>query len=252
MVLKFDLAAEAEDPAVAQLDLGVLDRADLANLVLQRSEVLFDAPEAGRIIRAWEAGDNGPMEREIDRLGDVLARRAAGVIHAEYRALRPVLQSLKPTRLADIGCGYAFFDLFAARDLGVTVVLIDLEANEHRHFGFHEEGAAYSSLAKARALLEANGVATANITTVNPRDVPPETIVPVDLAVSFLSCGFHDPVDSYLPFVDKAVMPGGAAIFDLRGRTLAAQSAKLARFGTLSDLESPPKARRVLLRKEAR
>ncbi|MBL4915971.1 class I SAM-dependent methyltransferase [Szabonella alba] len=251
MVLKFNLAAEAADPAVAGLDLGVLSREDLANLVLQRSEILFDAPEPGKIIRAWEAGDNGPMEREIDRLGEALARRAAGVIHAEYRALRPVLQSMKPTRLADIGCGYAFFDLFAARDLGVEIVLIDLESNERRHFGFQEEGAAYSSLAKARALLEANGIAPGHITTINPRDVAPETIAPVDLAVSFLSCGFHYPVDSYLPFLDKALMPGGAAIFDLRGRTAGGQSAKLAPFGSLSDLDSPPKARRVLLRKEA-
>ncbi|MDZ4137159.1 MAG: class I SAM-dependent methyltransferase, partial [Paracoccaceae bacterium] len=191
------------------------------------------------------------MAAEVDRLGMAIARRAAGVIHAEYRALLPLLRELAPKRVADIGCGYAFFDLFVARDPGAALVLIDLENNEHRHFGFNPEGAAYSSLATAKALLVANGVSARKITTLNPRETAPENVKPVDLAVSFLSCGFHYPVDAYLPFLDKALAPGGAAIFDLRGSTAAEQSAQLSRFGTLTDLPAPAKARRVLLRKVA-
>jgi hypothetical protein len=128
-------------------------------------------------------------------------------------------------------------------------VLIDLESNAHRHFGFKSEGAAYSSLARARQLLQANGVVPERITTLNPRETAPESVAPVDLAVSFLSCGFHYPVDAYLPFLDHALAPGGAAIFDLRATTAPEQAAALARFGTLTDLAAPPKARRVLLRK---
>jgi len=251
MALQFDLDVEAADPAVAMLDLSALKRDDLANLILQRSEVMYDRPKSGQVIRAWREGDTTPMQAEIDRLGDRIAQRAAGVIHAEYRALKPVLDSLKPTRIADIGCGYAFFDLFAAKDYKAELVLIDLEMNEHRHFGFNAEGAAYSSLAVAKAVLRANGVPARKITTINPRDTQVTGIKPVDLVVSFLSCGFHYPVDSYLPFLDKALIPGGAAIFDLRDRTADEQAERLNAFGTLTDLEAPPKARRVLLRKEA-
>ncbi|WP_415234517.1 SAM-dependent methyltransferase [Pseudorhodobacter sp.] len=246
-----NIAKEAADPVVAGLDVGCLDRGDLINLILQRSEVMYDRPRAGQVIRAWGGGDMAPMEAEIDRLGGQVARRAAGVIHAEYREIAPLLRDLAPKRVADIGCGYAFFDLFLARDLQADVVLIDLESNEHRHFGFKSEGAAYSSLARARELLLANGVRPSQITTLNPRDTAPESIDPVDLVVSFLSCGFHYPVDSYLPFLDKVLAPGGAAIFDLREATATEQVQALSGFGTVTDIEAPPKARRVLLRKAA-
>jgi SAM-dependent methyltransferase len=251
MNLTPDIAAEAANPAIAGLDLSCLTHDDLVNQVLQRSEVLFDLPRSGRVIRAWGAGDMAPMETEIDRLGDQIVRRAAGVIHAEYREIAPLLAKLAPKRVADIGCGYAFFDLFVARDLKSHVVLIDLESNELRHFGFKSEGAAYSSLARAKELLRANGVAARRITTLNPSKRAPERVKPVDLVVSFLSCGFHYPVDSYLPFIEKALVPGGAGIFDLRERTADAQAAALSRYGTLTDLPAPPKARRVLLQKAA-
>ena len=249
MSIPINIASAAADSVIQGLDLACLDRDDLVNIILQRSEVMFDRPRSGQVIRAWGAGDMAPMMAELDRLGDEIARRAAGVIHAEYRALEPLLRELAPKRVADIGCGYGFFDLFLARDFNADLVLIDLESNERRHFGFQAEGAAYSSLAQAKALLRANGILAKRITTLNPRDKAPESIKPVDLAVSFLSCGFHYPVDLYLPFIDKALAPGGAAIFDLRETTATEQAAALAQFGTLTDLDAPPKARRVLLRK---
>jgi SAM-dependent methyltransferase len=251
MALKVDIAKEAADPAIVGLNLACLQREDMLNLILQRSEVMFDRPRSGQVIRAWGVGDMALIDAELDRLGADVARRAAGVIHAEYRAMEPLLRELAPQRVADIGCGYAFFDLFVARDLKSHVVLIDLESNNKRHFGFKQEGAAYSSLSRAQALLRANGVEADQVSTLNPRDEPAEKIEPVDLAVSFLSCGFHYPVDSYLPFLDRALRPGGAAIFDLRETTALAQAAQLEKFGTLEDLPSPPKARRVLLRKTA-
>lgn len=239
-------------PAMAdRVDLSCLTDEDLANLVLQRSEVLHDVPRAGQVIRAWEGGDAGPLQAQIARLGTEIARRAARLIAGEYALLQPLLHELAPRRVADIGCGYAFFDLFLARDLDADVLLIDLESNDRRHFGFREEGAAYSSLARARQILRDNRVAAGRIRTLNPRDTAPETAGPVDLAVSFLSSGFHYPVDAYLPFLDRALAPGGAAIFDLRQSTAAEQADRLAAFGTLSDLPAPPKSRRVLLRKGA-
>lgn len=251
MPITIDIAKEAADPAITALDLSCFDRDDIINLILQRSEVMFDRPRSGQVIRAWGAGDMAPMEAEIERLGDAVARRAAGVIHAEYREIAPFLRELAPKRVADIGCGYAFFDLFLARDLKSDVVLIDLESNERRHFGFQAEGAAYSSLARAKELLIANGIGASHITTLNPRNTAPESIEPVDLVVSFLSCGFHYPVDLYLPFLDKALAPGGSAIFDLREATAEAQVAALSKFGKVSNLVTRSKLRRVVLQKDA-
>ncbi|MDO9525793.1 MAG: class I SAM-dependent methyltransferase, partial [Gemmobacter sp.] len=180
---------------------------------------------------------------------ETVARCAAGVIHAEYRALAPLLRSLAPKRIADIGCGYAFFDLFAARELGAEVLLIDLESNERRHFGCQKEGAAYSSLSVARALLQANGVAEAAIQTLNPRVEAADDAEPVDLAISFLSCGFHYPVSTYATFFRDAVTPDGTVILDLRAASADQQAETLTPLGVLQDLPSPQKARRILLRK---
>ncbi|MGX0978187.1 SAM-dependent methyltransferase [Roseovarius sp. MBR-51] len=249
MQLDIDIEAEAAEDRIAALDLSCFDRNDLVNLILQRSEVMFDRPKSGRVIKAWQQGNDAPIQAVVDDMGDTIARRAAGVIHAEYKAIKGLLQELNPKHIADIGCGYGFFDLFAAQDLTCTVLLIDIESNTHRHFGFNPEGAAYSSLSRARHLLTANGIAPEAIETLNPNETTPEPASAVDLAVSFLSCGFHYPVDLYLPFVDKVLRSGGVAIFDLRKNTAEEQARKLGVYGALSDMDSPPKSRRVLLRK---
>ena len=235
------------DPAVAGLSFDALGPGDLANLILQRSEVLADRHRPGQVIRAWQAGDTAPMAAEVARLGAGIARRAAGLIHAEYLALRPVLAEHPPARVADIGCGYALFDLFLARDFGADLVLIDIETNDRRHFGFQTEGAAYASLAVTRALLQENGIAEGRIATVNPTRTDLGTIGSIDLAVSFLSCGFHYPVNSYVPFLMRHLQIGGRAILDLRAGTADAQSASLAPLGPLTVLPGPPKSRRVMV-----
>jgi len=251
--LNRDIAALAARPEIRALDVGAFGRDDLFNLILQRSEVLYDVPRAGQLIRLWEGGDPGPLEAEVDRLGPEIARRAAGVIWEEFTALLPVLSERPVIRLADIGCGYAIFDLFAARALGCDPVLIDLEANARRHFSFAAEGAAYSSLSVARGFLESNGIAPKRISTLNPGRESVTGIGPVDLVVSFLSCGFHYPVSTYTAFFARNVAPGGRIMLDLRlrggerGARAEDQIGDLAPLGSIRDLPAPPKARRVLV-----
>ncbi|MFG1481033.1 hypothetical protein V5F53_20620 [Xanthobacter sp. V4C-4] len=249
--LAIDIGAEAKAAAVVALDVSAFGHADCVNLILQRPEILFDRPEAAQVLPAWSSHDLGPANQVIATLGNEIPRRVAGVIGAEYRALAPLLAQLAPRRIADIGCGYAMFDLFAARDLAADLLLIDLERNEHRHFGFTAEAAAYSSLAVARRFLEDNGVPPGAIATLNPRDGGLDRAAPVDLVVSFLSCGFRYPVDRYLSFLETGLRPGGAAILDLRIKTAEAQIARLSALGPVTDLAAPRKARRILLRKPA-
>ncbi|WP_158243082.1 class I SAM-dependent methyltransferase [Acidimangrovimonas sediminis] len=250
-VVPLDIAAEAQDPAIRALDVSMFDRQDLLNMLLQRSEVLYDVPRYGQVIKAWGQGDPAPIEAEIDRLGEEIARRVAGVIHAEYRAMAVALKDLEPRRVADIGCGYAIWDLFAHRDLACDIVLIDIESNEHRHFGYAEEGAAYTSLGKARAFLEANGVPEGSIVTVNPTSEELKKAGVVDLAASFVSCGFHYPAATYLEFFRGQVSTNGAVLLDLRMKRADDQVWDLATMGPITLLPGHPKARRMLLRKVA-
>ncbi|MBV1868728.1 MAG: class I SAM-dependent methyltransferase [Marinosulfonomonas sp.] len=249
MELALDIEAEVADSVITGLDVSAFERDDLVNVILQRSEVLWDQPKPGAVIRSWRAGDMGPINAAVDRLGEDIARRAAAVIHAEFRSLEPVLSQSSPKIIADIGCGYAFFDLFAARYFNCDLVLIDLEQNEHRHFGFQEEGAAYSSLSVARQMLLDNGVEDAAIRLLNPNQEDPASCRDIDLAFSFLSCGFHYPVSSYIPFFEKSVADEGSIILDLRSKTAQAQQKAVSHIGVIEHLPARGKSTRIHLKK---
>ncbi len=251
MDLKVDIATEVEKPAIRALDLSMFDRQDLVNMILQRSEILYDLPRSGRVIRDWNNGDDTAIFAQVDRLGDEIAYRTAAVIHEEYQDLAPLLKRLAPKSIVDIGCGYAFFDLFLARDSGAKMLLIDLESNERRHFGFKKEGAAYSSLEKAKEMLLANKIPKKNVRTLNPEKEDPVQSGQADLVASFLSCGFHYPVSLYGTYFTECVSDGGHVIVDLREATASKQRKDLEGFGLVMEehLNSADKVERLLLKK---
>lgn len=233
------------------LDYSMFSRTDLMNLVLQRSEVI-EGPRPGRLIKAWIAGDAEPLRDYVEQMGQDIARMAAKVILAEFEALTPLLDKIGPKRLADIGCGYGFFDLFCYHRYGNHVLLIDVESNDNRHFGFHEEAAAYTSLNTAQAFLRANAVPVDKIATWNPDTEDPPEDDKVDLAVSFLSCGYHFPVDMYLPFFRYGVKPNGRLILDIRGQSFQDAKQVLKAYGSVNVLTQGGGRKRVLVEKGAR
>lgn len=244
-------ATQIARPDPAALDYTALGHADLVNLVLQRSEIIDDERQPGAIIRAWVAGDSAPLDALVETKGAVLAQRAAQIIRTEFEAMLPVLDALQPRRIADIGCGYGFFDLFAFHRFGADLLLVDVERTDRRHFGFEDEAAGYADLGTARAFLTANGVPAARIATWNPGrdDLPAARAAKADLAVSFLACGFHFPVDMYLPFFRFGVAPGGAVILDLRGGKVQENNRMLRKLGRVEVLARGKGRQRVLVRK---
>jgi SAM-dependent methyltransferase len=234
------------------LDYSMFSADDLVNLVLQRSDVLFDVPNRGRLIRQWEAGDVDGLNAKVAENGLTYARRAARIIKAEFEQLRPLLDPFRPGRIADIGCGYAIFDLFAYHAWASHLLLIDIEDTEQRHFGFQDEGAAYTSLPTAQAFLAANGVPPDRVTTWNPEQADLADDAPVDLAVSLLSCGFHYPVDMYMPFFRFGVRPGGVIVLDLRAGKSQAIRDRLKPLGRLKVLSEQGGVRRVMIRRKGK
>ena len=237
---------EARRADVADLDLGALQNADLLNLILQRSECLFDVPRAGRPVRAWVRGDPAPLEALVAEMGVEIAVRCAALILEEFEQIKPLLEDAQVRSLVDIGSGYGFFDLFAARDLGIECTLVDLEGNDQRHFGFADEGAAYSSLQVSERLFRDNGL---TCRTVNPVETDVmELDGPFDAVASFLSCGFHYPTDSYVPFFGEKIAAGGLLILDLRTKKAGTELAKLAHLGEEEALFERDGVRRTLVR----
>jgi SAM-dependent methyltransferase len=226
------------DDRIASLDLRAFGEGDVLNLILQRSEIIRDLPRPNMYIRRWTEGEDGPLRDLIHRLGaGEIIRRAAAFIYLEFLELKPILDRAPPRRIADIGCGYALFDLFAAQDFGCDLVLIDLEENDLRHFGYQGEGAAYSNLRVARRFLTDNGLNDAVIATVNPKSDRLDGFRDLDYVVSFISCGFHYPWETYRDFFEAALREDGALILDLRRRTSRAAQGNLSALGRVEVID---------------
>lgn len=248
MTSKMARAADSISPEA--LDYAMFGPEDHLKFVLQRSEILWDVKRPGRLVKAWTEGDAAPLEAAVAEKGAEIPARVVADIGAEYRALMAALGAPAPRRVADIGCGYGVFDLFAAREAGAEVILIDIEANDRRHFGFAEEGAAYSDLSRAVAFLTRNGVPPEKVRALNPEREDLHAVGEVDLAVSLLACGFHFPVSAYMPFFERNVAPGGRIVLDLREGQFARQSEQLAPLGALREIDRRGNRRRVVIEKE--
>ena len=248
MTLEEPRAADGISPEA--LDYAMFGPEDHLKFVLQRSEILWDVKRPGRLVKAWTEGDAAPLEAAVAGKGAEIPARVVAEIGAEYRALMAALGAPAPRRVADIGCGYGVFDLFAAREAGAEVILIDIEANDRRHFGFAEQGAAYSDLSRAVAFLTRNGVPPEKVRALNPERDDLHAVGEVDLAVSLLACGFHFPVSAYMPFFERNVAPGGRIVLDLREGQFARQSEQLVPLGALREIDRRGNRRRVVIEKE--
>lgn len=233
------------------LDYSMFGFDDHVNVILQRSDVLSDVPKSGQVIKKWTQGEPGELEDLARAKNVVLMQRAVDQIGEEYDGLRDVLKGHKIKSVADIGCGYAFFDLFLAREFGAKVHLIDIENNTRTHFGFHDAAAAYSNLEKAADFLAKNGVDRDLITTTNPEKQDVSEVGTVDLAVSFLACGFHFPVDAYMPFFRDNLAPGGKIILDLRNARRDVQMETLSEIGEVAIFSEQDNRARVIVSKSS-
>jgi SAM-dependent methyltransferase len=194
--------------SVADLDISMFRKSDLINLCYQRSSAPTEAMQ-----RQIMALDDGP---EFDRLRTEIIQFVLDEIAENLAAVAQVFDKVRPKSLADIGCGYAFIDLMIYRRYGAKLVLIDIEKTDTIYFMYNEKGAGYSNLATARAFLEANGVPSKSIVTINPETTDLARAPKVDMAMSLLSCGFHYPVATYADFFHSHV--GKALLLDIRRR----------------------------------
>ncbi len=251
-VIRLRKPSHTETIQADQLDFSMLGKGDFLNLILQRSNVLNSVEgvsERGKLIKAWSEGNSEPLEQIAEEHNVKLAYSAMTEVAGEFDALVPLFADSAPKSVADIGCGYGLFDLVAAHHFSADVHLIDMETNDAKQFGFDQQGAAYSDLGKAFEILTRNGVPSDRITLTNPVLQDVMELPVVDLAVSFLACGFHFPIDAYMPFFRERVAPGGRIILDLRKAQAEQQLEQLSALGTTTILSEKGNRIRVLVQK---
>lgn len=209
--------------AYGDVDVSALSATDVANLALQRTEVMFNTgiPRIGAPSYLFWARFNSklPLMLEARLRRQKIISGALAVITAEVAQIVARLPSEPVARLCDIGCGYAFHDVFLGRVVDLTQIhLIDIEHTDQRHHDFNRCGAGYSNLERAAALLASNAQPGKQppISTLNPQRQEMDFSHCFDLIISLLSCGFHYPVDIYLEFFERCLAPGGQIILDLR------------------------------------
>lgn len=126
-----------------------------------------------------------------------------------------------PGATLDVGAGLAAIDLtlYHYFDSKPTLYLLDKEGvSVERHGGYHtsaKDFPHYHSFKATRDFLEANGVPSEKIKTINiETESFPDT--KFDLVISLLSWGFHFSVETYIEDVYTQLNGGGRLIIDLR------------------------------------
>lgn len=225
------------------IDFSMFDTKDVGNIILQRSEV----GSVGAEIRDWMNGDDTGLLKYAKMNKDRILQEALVIAGRECGFFLKATDKINPTRIADIGCGYAYADLLLYRRYSCDIVLIDIEEGKDRHFGFEDTAAGYASLAKAKTFLEKNGVPKEKIFLVNPTKQDVAEFGEVDLAISLASCGFHYPVGTYDDFFKDQISRGGGVVLDIRKGSGGVHAMK--EYGEVSVLKKHGKYSTVLFTK---
>ena len=244
---------------ISALPTDELEILDIQTASLSDEAVMFigfqRTKQISRMARdEWFAGNVKPMSDEVR------ARRAeivSGAIQEVWREYIPVREYLAehgihPELVADVGSGAGINDIFLAHDYSPSFILIDIEKTKEQYHGWAASGSGYASLSSAKAWLEENGASGNSIETINPVNDPDqlEGKLP-DLVTSLYSCGFHYPIDEYLPLFLKVVSAGGAVILDVRGRYWRRKPPALEQFcaaGKVTEIYHDERSVRIALR----
>lgn len=155
-------------------------------------------------------------------------KRIAHLYFAEMREkleqIQPVLDTVAPRRVLDIGAGLAGIDALLYDEFrnkgALDIYLLDKnEIADRIHYAFKPEGAAYNSFERTIEFLTDNGVPPDRIHAINIATEPFPKDEQFDLVTSYISWGFHYPLSTYLEEVFSGLSNAGALIVDVRRNT---------------------------------
>ncbi|MBX9778691.1 MAG: hypothetical protein K2Y71_30330 [Xanthobacteraceae bacterium] len=215
--------------------------ADLADLALQRTAALISLGGGGALVSWFESGNKAALMSFLApvAVAQPFTRAVIEEIEREVDVLGQHIDFSPITALSSIGPGLCMFELLLYRRHRCRLYLIDIERSDEHQHGFAQRGSGYSSNPTARAFLERNGVASADIAFCNPR-VEALNDEPVDAILSNISMGFHYPVTEYVLYIERALRNNGVLIFDKRkGVPDAGWDALAPKFKTRVIVDSP-------------
>jgi hypothetical protein len=190
---------------------------DLADLALQRTAPLISLGGGDALVHWFESGNRTGLKSFLTPAA--VARAFTSAVIEEFERdvdlLRQHVDFSAIRTLASIGPGLCIFELLLYQRHPCRLYLIDIERSDEHQHGFNQRGSGYSNNTSARAFLERNNVAKADIAFCNPR-TEALSYEPVDAILSNISMGFHYPVTEYAPYIERALRVHGTLVFDKR------------------------------------
>jgi SAM-dependent methyltransferase len=138
---------------------------------------------------------------------------------AEWNALWPVIDN-KPERILDFGCGLGRMSVFAHskfQDPSIEYVLYDgnsVPEKEGDGTGFTRRRIFYNDLRMTELFCRSNDLT--NYAIINAENQPVTDAGGVDLVMSFLSLGYHYPIEDSLDEIISILNPGGVVAAGVR------------------------------------
>lgn len=205
------------------VDADVLSHKDVKNLALQRTSSLLRVPWPRPFSPSYyvwnKLGSDLFLDWEAWWRRDALIKHSIDEMVDEFSEIMPYLAGRDVSNVMDVGCGIGVVDILLARSAAISkIALVDIEENGRKHHGFEKEGAAYNSLEKAGRFVKANIGDDATVITINPKNqsMKSSDIGKYNLIVSFISCGFHYPAETYSSEFKDLLSEDGIIILDLR------------------------------------
>lgn len=137
----------------------------------------------------------------------------------EFETAQPHIGN--PKRVLDLGCGLGRSSVYMNYRLGdpsIHYVLADSTqvpaSMTAVRTGWNPGAVFYNDMCRTAAFARAHGLT--NFSTIDIRESPVSELAPVDLVMSFLSVGFHYPIEDALPDLIRILNPGGVMIFGVR------------------------------------
>ena len=196
----------------------VLDKCKINNFNKEYLQYLF--PQRTRLLTEYALKEDSTQE-EID---SALTK----MVQTDYEMVEEYLPEFCENSL-DIGCGLALIDVaiykhypdnYYPESRNLDIFLLDkTELDTTKISGFNKEYKGYNSMDAARDVLVSNNIPTGKIHTFETKNHSELYNKKFDLITSFLSCGWHFDVDTYMDLFEKTLSHNGRIIIDIRHDT---------------------------------
>ena len=144
---------------------------------------------------------------------------------AEYFKILDAHCQPTPNSILDIGCGLAFESRDFNKKYGTELYLLDGDFNSNttsnlrrKDFGPKQNMMYYTGLEQLQNFFDTDGITNYHMVDAGDPKIPQDK--KFDLICSWLSCGFHYPVDDYRDLILRHSYPDTRIIVDIRKYTL--------------------------------